>query len=82
MSTDQNTKPPTPSDEMNESGSPSMQRRPIARRTWDYLQTDVDSTACNYVSIYACFLTGMTGGLSFSVSLVSLVGGVIRWDSG
>ena len=48
----------------------SMRRQPIARRTWDYLQTDVDTKACNYVSVYACFLTGMTGCLSFSACFV------------
>ena len=54
-----------------ESASPSPSRRkPPIRRIWDYLQTDVDPKACNYVSVFACFLTGMTACISFSACYV------------
>lgn len=40
----------------------------LSTRAWNYLQAQVDSKQCVSVSIYACFLTGYTSAISFSVS--------------
>jgi len=63
-------KPSRPDDSDESTGPSPTQKVPPARRIWDYLQTDIDTKACDYVSVYACFLTGMTGCLSFSACFV------------
>lgn len=41
--------------------------QPFTSRAVTYLQSQIDSKKCNAVSIYACFLTGFTSAVSFSV---------------
>lgn len=38
------------------------------RGPWAYLNKAIDSKRANPISLYACFLTGYTSALSFSVS--------------
>jgi len=50
----------------------------LSQRAWSYLQAQVNSKECVSVSIYACFLTGFTSAISFSVSLKKIMLGRLR----
>lgn len=67
------SKPNEPIADAGESGSSTPE--PNAKtssssvaRVSAYLDRDIDSKAADWISIYACFLTGFTSAHSFSVS--------------
>lgn len=48
----------------------------LVARSVEYLQDQVDPKKCIWVSIYACFLTGYTSAMSFSVSVCWALGSI------
>ena len=60
--------------ESGDSGIGSEKNVSVTTRLSDYLGREVDSKQADLISIYACFLTGFTSSVSFSVRLYILGG--------
>jgi len=63
------TRPSSPKPEIDSSRDEPHGKQSLSARVRTVLNQEVDNKRVDWVSIYACLLTGFTASISFSVSL-------------